>query len=59
MSLVTEVMLGNAESECVKLGSAVMAGGVDVLYGVVDIPVAEDEEDAEVLVEEVLLDRPL
>ena len=52
---MTEVILGNAESECVKLGSAVMGGGVDVLYGVVDMAA----EDLDVFVEEVLDEWPL
>ena len=47
-------MLGKADSEWVKLGRAVIAGGVDVLYGVEDIA-----EDAVEFAEEALEDRPL
>ena len=51
MSLVTAVMVGNDESECVKLGSAAMADG---LRDEEDMSAARDALELEVEVDRLL-----
>ena len=55
MSLDTEVILGNVESECVKLGKAAMLA-CWVAYGLVEDIAYEAEKMVEV--EEVVDERP-